>query len=53
MKRKRGCFKDRPKESEAGQGREIDTSCGHCIRDDEGKDRICPHCLDDLATMFV
>ena len=21
-----------------------------CIRDDEGKDRICPHCLDDLAT---
>ena len=87
VKRKRRCFKDRPKESEAGQEREIDTSvcctcdgsyeqdvvegtgadwlacaCGRwlheecvddCIRDYEGKDRIFPHCLDDLATMFV
>ena len=35
-------------------GRWLHEECvDDCIRDDEGKDRIFPHCLDDLASMFV
>ncbi len=60
VKTKRQRFGDRPKESNSvEEGREINPNvcCEECVddcmKDEEGKDRICPYCLDDLSKMYV
>ncbi len=35
-------------------GRWLHEECvDDCTKDEEGKDRICPYCLDDLSKMYV
>ncbi len=35
-------------------GRWLHEECvDDCMKDEEGKDRICPYCLDDLSKMYV